>query len=388
MDQSRRPAKGRRGFPGRIAYALRVDDGSGFVSAYMRRRVALPEPPPGMWVDRPRGGGAAQTERVMRSVSNAGQLHGVFPALFTPLVDDDPARLRNSIDHAKAKAMIDDLIACGVSGLVPVGTTGQSPTVSHRQHIEFIEFVVDYVDGRVPVIAGAGSNCTRESVEMIDSISKACGDLACLCVTGYYNNPPQEGLVRHYETVAAETGVKLIIYNIPGRTASYLEPEALIHLGRNPNIIGMKQAVDFRSPGRYRDDTFQVLEGSSPQEFAVLSGEDNLLVTLLEMGGSGIISASANIPEIAGAFLRILESWDAEEWNAAAELESGILPVIETVFLRKNPIPLGTFFNSPLYLPLVDLDDTEGGTQAKERVMEVIHMALPSLGKYHDGTFD
>ena len=130
----------------------------------------------------------------MKSVTEARDLHGVFPALFTPLLDDDPARLRNSIDHEKAQQMIDDLIECGATGLVPVGTTGQSPTVSHSQHVEFIKFTVDYVDGRVPVIAGAGSNCTRESVEMIESIHRACGDLACLCVTGYYNNPPQEGL--------------------------------------------------------------------------------------------------------------------------------------------------------------------------------------------------
>lgn len=324
----------------------------------------------------------------MRSVSTASDLHGVFPALFTPLADDDPARLRNSIDHDKAKAMIDDLIGRGVTGLVPVGTTGQSPTVSHRQHVEFVEFVVDYVDGRVPVIAGAGSNCTRESVEMIESIKRACGELACLCVTGYYNNPPQEGLVRHYETVARETDAKLIIYNVPGRTASYLEPEALIQLGRNPNIIGLKQAVDFRSPGRYRDDTIQVLEALSPEEFAVLSGEDDLLVAALGLGGTGIISASANIPEVAGTFLRILEAWNAGDRTTAADLEKGILSVIELVFLRKNPIPLGTFFNSPLYLPLVDLEETRGGTDARSRMMEVIHEALPSLHKYHDGTFN
>ena len=138
-----------------------------------------------------------------KSISTAADLDGVFPALFTPLNDDDPSRLRNTIDYAKAKLIIDDLIAEGVNGLVPVGTTGQSPTVSHQQHVDFIRFVVDYVDGRVPVIAGAGSNCTRETVEMIQAIQQGAGELACLCVTGYYNNPPQEGLVRHYETVVA-----------------------------------------------------------------------------------------------------------------------------------------------------------------------------------------
>src|ERR1700755_1292676 len=119
--------------------------------------------------------------------------------------------------------MIDDLIAVGVEGVVPVGTTGQSPTVSHQQHLDFIRFTLDYVDGRVPVIAGAGSNSTRESVEMIQSIQAGLGEMAVLCVTGYYNNPPQDGLIAHYRTLSRETSAKIIIYNVPGRTSSYLE---------------------------------------------------------------------------------------------------------------------------------------------------------------------
>jgi len=322
----------------------------------------------------------------MKTVSKASDLKGVFTALFTPLNDDDPTRLRNSIDHAKAGEMIDDLIALGVTGLVPVGTTGQSPTLSHEQHVNFIAFVVDYVAGRVPVIAGAGSNCTRESVEMIDSIQRTCGELACLCVTGYYNNPPQEGLVRHYETVARETDANLILYNIPGRTASYLEPDTLIELARVPNIIGLKQAVDFGAPGIYRDDTARVIAETDPSTFAVLSGEDDILVSLLGMGGVGIISASANIPEVAKAFLGILEAWARGDRASAEGIERGILPVIESVFLRKNPIPLATFFDSPLYLPLVDLRETGGGAEAYARVLEVIETKLPSLRKYHGGT--
>jgi hypothetical protein len=119
-----------------------------------------------------------------RSISSAAELHGVWPALFTPLKADDPKRLRNSIDTAKARSIIDDLIAAGVTGLVPVGTTGQSPTVSPEQHLDMIRFTVDYVAGRVPVIAGAGSNSTRESVDMIQAIQRALGDTAVLCVAG------------------------------------------------------------------------------------------------------------------------------------------------------------------------------------------------------------
>lgn len=318
----------------------------------------------------------------MRSVSTPEELRGVYPALFTPLEENDPLRLRNRVDHAKAKRMIDDLIALGVSGLVPVGTTGQSPTLSHAEHVDFIRFTVDYVDGRVPVIAGAGSNCTRESIEMIEAIQEACGHLACLCVTGYYNNPPQEGLVRHYETIARETGAKLIIYNIPGRTSSYLEPETLIRLARHPDVIGLKQAVDFRSAGKHRDDTVRVI-GETSGDLSVLSGEDDALVDVLALGGSGIITAAGNIPEVAAAFLGVLEAWEAGEDGRARDLQDSVLPLVEGVFLRKNPIPLGAFFNSPLYLPLVTIEETEGGTEALARVMELIETEAPSLKKYH-----
>jgi 4-hydroxy-tetrahydrodipicolinate synthase len=318
-----------------------------------------------------------------KSIASAREFTGVFPAVFTPLKDDDKSRLRNSIDYAKAKSIIDDLIAAGVDGLVPVGTTGQSPTVSHKQHIEFIKFAVDYVDGRVPVIAGAGSNCTRESVEMIQAIQKEAGDLACLCVTGYYNNPPQEGIALHYETVARETGVKIVIYNVPGRTASYIEPDTLVHLSRNANIIGLKQSVDFRNPGRHRDDTQSVIQRVSADDLAVVSGEDDSLFAILELGGRGIITASGNIPEVSRVFQKIIQSHRDGDRKGAEALQASLDPVIKAVFCRKNPIPLGTFFNSPLYLPLVPVRETKGGEEAHANIMDLIGTSAPSLKKYH-----
>lgn len=318
-----------------------------------------------------------------KSIASAREFAGVFPALFTPLMDDDKSRLRNSIDYAKAKLIIDDLIAAGVDGLVPVGTTGQSPTVSHKQHIEFIKFAVDYVDGRVPVIAGAGSNCTRETVEMIQAIQKEAGDLACLCVTGYYNNPPQEGIALHYETVARETGVKIVVYNVPGRTASYIEPDTLVHLSRNANIIGLKQSVDFRSPGRHRDDLQSVLQRVSAEDLSVVSGEDELLFAILELGGRGIITASGNIPEVSKAYLQIIKLHRDGDRKGAEALQASLDPVIKAVFCRKNPIPLGTFFNSPLYLPLVPVRETKGGEEDHAKIMGLVSTAAPSLKKYH-----
>jgi len=324
-----------------------------------------------------------ETRGKRKTITSPREFAGVFPALFTPLKDDDKSRLRNTIDYAKAKLIIDDLIAAGVDGLVPVGTTGQSPTVSHNQHIDFIKFAVDYVDGRVPVIAGAGSNCTRETVDMIQAIQKGAGDLACLCVTGYYNNPPQEGLVLHYETVARETGVKIVIYNVPGRTASYLEPDTLVHLSRNANVIGLKQSVDFRNPGKHREDTQSVLRRVSAEDLSVVSGEDDSLFAILEMGGKGIITASGNIPEVTKVYLSIIKMHRDGDRKGAEALQASLDPVVKAVFCRKNPIPMGTFFNSPLYLPLVPVRETKGGEEAHADIMDLISKSAPSLKKYH-----
>jgi 4-hydroxy-tetrahydrodipicolinate synthase len=317
-----------------------------------------------------------------RSISTASELKGVWPALFTPLKADDPKRLRNSIDYDKAKSVIDDLIAAGVSGLVPVGTTGQSPTVSPEQHLDMIRFTVDYVAGRVPVIAGAGSNSTRESVDMIQAIQKALGPTAVLCVTGYYNNPPQEGLAAHYETLSRETGAKIVIYNVPARTASYLEPETLIRLAADKNIIGNKQAVDFRNPGKFRNDTIKSIAGTKGLDFATVSGEDDGVAAIMEMGGSGVITASGNIPELSTLFLGIVAAHHAGDAAKAAALQEAAMPFVKMVFCRKNPIPLAAMFDSPLFLPLVTLRETAGGEALHAELMKFVDDKAPSLKKY------
>jgi len=320
-----------------------------------------------------------------RSISSAAQLRGVWPALFTPLNSDDPKRLRNSIDYAKAKVMIDDLIAAGVTGLVPVGTTGQSPTVSPEQHLDMIRFTVDYAAGRVPVIAGAGSNSTRESVDMIQSIQKALGDTAVLCVTGYYNNPPQEGLVSHFETLSSETGAKIIVYNVPARTSSYLEADTLVRLADDKNIIGLKQAIDFRSAGKHRDDTLKVVAATKDKDFAVVSGEDDGVAAMLEMGGAGVISASANIPELASIFLRLVQAGEAGDHAAAKKLQEESLIFVKAVFSRKNPIPLAALFDSPLFQPLVSVRETEGGEAVHAELLQLVRDHAVSLKKHHPG---
>ncbi len=318
----------------------------------------------------------------MQQITNASQLRGVFPALFTPLKDDDSKHLRNSVDYKKMGQMIDDVIAVGAAGILPVVTTGQSATLSTEQHLDTIKFTLDYVDGRVPVIAGAGSNCTRESVEMIERVLKIA-QVPVLCVTGYYNNPPQEGLEKHYKTISAETGAKIIIYNVPGRTASYVHPDTLIRLSEDKNIIGLKQAVEFRIGEKFHEDTLRVINETKNNDFAVMSGEDGAFIDILEMGGTGLVSASGNIPEACKIFVQLYEAFQKGEKEKCDDLQDAARDYIEATFCRKNPIPLGTLFNSPLFLPLVSVRETARGDEAEARIMKLIREKAPSLLKYH-----
>ncbi len=315
-------------------------------------------------------------------MTKSSQLTGVFPALFTPLMSDDPKNLYNTIDYKKMALMIDDLIESGVSGIVPVGTTGQSATVTHKQHLDIIKFTLDYVNGRVPVIAGAGSNCTRESIEMIQEILKIAS-VPVLCVTGYYNNPSQEGIEKHFKTLSSETGAKIILYNVPGRTSNYIHPDTLIKLSEDKNIIGLKQAVEFRIGEKYHEDTVRVIKETANNDFAVLSGEDGAFIDILEMGGKGLISASANISEASSIFVQLYRAFLDGHFEKADDLQDAARDFIEITFCRKNPIPLGTLFNSPLFLPLVSVRQTARGDEAEARILKLIHEKAPSLLKYH-----
>lgn len=316
-------------------------------------------------------------------ITKASQLVGVIPALFTPLKDDDPKNLRNSIDYKKLGQMIDDQIDAHVTGILPVGTTGQSATVTHKQHLDVIKFTLDYVDGRVPVIAGAGSNCTRESIEVIEEVLKIA-EVPVLCVTGYYNNPTQEGIEDHFKTLSSETGAKIIIYNVPGRTASYVQPDTLIRLSEDKNIIGLKQAVDFSATGKYHEDTKRVIDATKENDFAVMSGEDGLFMDVLKMGGTALVSATANIAEAAKIFMDMYNAFLANDLQKCAELKASVQDYVDATFCRKNPIPLGALFNSPLYKPLSSVKETANGANAYANIMKLIDERAQSLKKYQD----
>jgi len=318
----------------------------------------------------------------MSSEIRSADLAGVHVALFTPLLRDCPTGLRNGLDLEKAAGIIEDVLAAGVDGVVPVGTTGQSPTVTTEQHLEFVKFTLDRVAGRAKVFAGAGSNSTRESVDMIREIQRIAPGTPCLCVTGYYNNPPQEGIRAHYETIAAETGAPLILYNIPSRTASYIEPETIIALSTNPKILGIKQGLDVRGPGKHRDDTIRVARATAGSDFAIMTGDDDCFAEILELGGTGIITASGNIPEAAKLFLEIRRLFLSGDHEGSRSAQKALEPVVRWVFCRKSPIPLATLFDSPVFLPLVDMGRTEGGEALVAEMKEWARREAPSLVRW------
>ena len=304
-------------------------------------------------------------------------LKGSMTALITPFKN-------GKVDEKAFQDFCVWQIDQGTDALVACGTTGESPTLSHPEHNRVVELCIEAAKGRVPVIAGAGSNSTRESVDMIQSIQKMVGDTAVLCVTGYYNNPPQEGLTAHFETLSAETGAKIVIYNVPARTASYLEADTLIRLAADKNIIGLKQAIDFRSEGKFREDTKKVIAATKSLDFSVVSGEDDGVAEILALGGNGVITASGNIPEVARLFLKIVAAGKAGNAAEAKQLQEDAMVFVKAVFARKNPLPLAALFDSPLFQPLVSVRDTAGGEEVQAMLMDLVRDHAPSLKKYHN----
>lgn len=249
---------------------------------------------------------------------------GVYTALITPFQENE------EIDEPALRRLVDAQIENGVSGLVPVGTTGESPTVSHEENIRVIEMVVDQAAGRVPVIAGTGSNSTREAVEMTRQ-ARAVGAEATLQVTPYYNKPNQEGLFRHFTTVADEGGLPVLVYNIPGRTGRNVENETMLRLAEHPAIVGVKEASG--SIPQMMD-----LIATRPESFCVLSGDDNLAFPLTAVGGEGVVSVASN-----AAPRRMVEMIQAAldgRLEEARRRHYALLPLFKGVFLDTNPIPI------------------------------------------------
>jgi 4-hydroxy-tetrahydrodipicolinate synthase len=248
---------------------------------------------------------------------------GVITALVTPF-------RRDLLDEDALRRLVDEQIAAGVDGLVPVGTTGESPTLTMQEHIHVIEVVIEAAAKRVPVIAGTGSNSTHEAIELSLAAKRAGAD-GLLLVTPYYNRPGQEHMFRHFRAIMQTASLPTIVYNVPSRTASDLLPETIARLAEMPELVGVKEATG--SALRAAQVIARV-----PERVAVLSGDDATAFPLFALGGRGVISVVSNVaPALMSAM------WDAAaagDWKKARELHYRLLPISEGLFVEANPIPV------------------------------------------------
>ncbi len=248
---------------------------------------------------------------------------GSIPAVITPFKD-------NEVDYNSLYKILDFLITNNSNGLVPCGTTGESPTLSHDEHKKIIEETIRVADKRVPVIAGTGSNNTIEAIEYTKHAEKAGADGA-LVVTPYYNKPTQKGLYQHYKSIADHTSLPIIIYNIPGRSIVDMSIETMIELSKLPNIIGVKDATN---------DLFRPLLTKSlmNSEFCYLSGEDGTALAYLAQGGHGCISVTANVaPKLCS---EMHKEWRDGNISKAQLINSKLAKLHHTLFIESSPGPV------------------------------------------------
>ncbi|OIQ80082.1 4-hydroxy-tetrahydrodipicolinate synthase [mine drainage metagenome] len=249
---------------------------------------------------------------------------GSIPAIVTPMHQD------GSLDLPALKRLIDWHIAEGTDGLVVVGTTGESPTVDHDEHCTLIKSAVEMAGGRIPVIAGTGSNSTAEAIDYA-AFAKRAGAAAHLSVVPYYNKPTQEGLYRHFSAIAAAVDLPMIVYNVPGRTVADLANDTTLRLAQLPGIVGIKDATGNLERGAD-------LLKRAPPGFAVYSGDDATALSLMLLGGQGTISVTANVaPRLMHAMCAAAL---AGEVRRARDSHFRLLGLHKQLFLEANPIPV------------------------------------------------
>ena len=287
-------------------------------------------------------------------------IEGILTALITPF--------RNGqIDEEALRGLVEKQIEAGIDGLVPCGSTGESATLSHIEHRRVVEIVIDATAGRVPVIAGAGSNSTREAIELTIHAREAGADGALL-LSPYYNKPTQEGIYAHYAAVAKESSFPIVIYNIPGRTASNISADTIARLATLENIIGVKEASGDL-------DQMAHIISKSPSDFAVVSGDDSLTLPLLAIGGKGVISTSANVAP--APMCRMVREFKLGNVEAARQIHFELLPLFDALFCETNPIPLKAavaalgWCSDEIRLPL---------TKVSEANLEHLKVVMKDLG--------
>jgi len=252
------------------------------------------------------------------------KLEGVYTALVTPMASD------GSLDEKALRRLVDLQVEGGVNGLVPVGTTGESPTLDGDECRRVIRTVVEQVRGRVQVIAGAGSNSTAEAIHYAKDAREAGAD-ATLQVAPYYNKPTSQGFLGHFRAIADAVDMPMIVYNIPGRTGKNIDNTTMLELAKHKNIVGVKEASG---------DIGQIMDliAHKPADFAVLSGDDNLVFPIMALGGTGVISVASNL--LPREMARFVAAALKGDWAGARKQHYELLPFFKAIFIETNPIPI------------------------------------------------
>ena len=273
---------------------------------------------------------------------------GAGVALITPFHED------GSVNYEKLTEILEEQIAEGTDAIVAVGTTGEAATLTEDEHIEVVAHTVKVVNHRIPVIAGTGSNCTATAIDLSQRAEKAGAD-GLLLVTPYYNKATQKGLYAHYKAIADAVSIPCILYNVPGRTGMKIEPKTMADLYHNvKNIVGVKEATgDVGGTA----ELMRLVD----EDFLLYSGEDGIIVPLLSIGGSGVISVLSNVAPRQTA--DICKKWFAGDVKGAWEEQKRALPLIRSLFMEVNPIPVKAGMNlqgkavGGMRLPLTEMEE-------------------------------
>ena len=285
----------------------------------------------------------------------SARFSGSMTALITPFREGE-------IDEKALEKLVDFQLSNGTSALVPCGSTGESATLSHAEHVQVVERVVAIANGRVPVIAGTGSNSTSEAIQLTAAAKKAGAD-AALLISPYYNKPTQEGIYQHYRRIAEETGMPLIAYNIPGRTGSKMEATTLAHLAELEGIVGLKEATGSL-------DEAQEVARRCGDALEIYSGDDSLTLPLIAVGAVGVISVVSNVIPKRSASC-VAKALNGDFASARAE-HFAMLPLMRALFSETNPIPVKAamsmigFCEDEVRLPLLPISDAPRQRLANE----------------------
>jgi 4-hydroxy-tetrahydrodipicolinate synthase len=276
-----------------------------------------------------------------------------FGQILTAMVT--PFDQNGEVDFNATRALVNYLIANGTDGLVIAGTTGESPTLTTEEKVALFKFVVEVVDGRIPVIAGTGSNNTKASISLT-SLAEEAGVDGIMLVVPYYNKPSQEGLFQHFKAIAESTRLPVMLYNIPGRSVVNMSVETIVRLSKIDNIVSIKEASG-------NLDAMSDIISQTPNDFTLYSGDDGLTLPVLAIGGTGIISVASHI--IGNEMQEMINNFKNGNLQDAASAHRRLLPIMKALFSAPNPTPVKAALNMTginvggVRLPLVPINDAE-----------------------------